>query len=109
MSDIQLTSEERRRFGALVAQLWSDDELASRYRDEPMAVLAEHGISSAEALPVPPAPVEEISDESLGLLGAVGGAFSTCGSASSFSCPGCTAGCVGSGNCCGTMPTMPAE
>lgn len=98
MSDIQLTAEERRSFGALVAQLWSDEELATRYRDEPVAVLAEYGISAREALPVPPAPVEEISDESLGLLGAVGAG--TCGSASSVSCPGCTASTVGSGNCC---------
>ncbi|BBA96107.1 hypothetical protein RVR_1258 [Actinacidiphila reveromycinica] len=108
MSDIQLTAEERRSFGALVAQLWSDEELATRYRDEPVAVLAEYGISAQEALPVPPAPVEEISDESLGLLGAVGG-LSTCGSASSFSCPGCTASTVGSGTCCGSQPTLPVS
>jgi|GEM_PF-4037248 hypothetical protein len=100
MSEVQLTSEERRRFGALVAQLWSDSELAARYAAEPLAVLAEHGIQAAEPLQVPDGPVEEIDDEALGLLSTVGGlAPSTCGSASSISCPGCTASTFGSGNC----------
>ena len=97
MSEIHLSQEERRSFGALVAQLWSDEELAARYQQEPLAVLAEHGISASQALPVPVAPVEEIGDEALTLAGGV--AFSTCGSVSSFSCPGCTASTAGSGNC----------
>lgn len=101
MSEVQLSSEERRRFGALVAQLWSDSDLASRYAAEPVAVLAEHGITSAVPLEVPAAPVEEIDDESLGLLSTVGGLLPTncCGTASSFSCPGCTASTFGCGNC----------
>lgn len=100
MSEIQLTLEERRSFGALVAQIWSDEELAARYQQEPLAVLAEHGITAAQALPVPAAPVEEISDEALTLAGVAGAALSgTCGSASSLSCPGCTASTVGTGNC----------
>ncbi|SDO78136.1 hypothetical protein [Actinacidiphila guanduensis] len=100
MSEVQLSSEERRRFGALVAQVWSDSDLAARYASEPLVVLAEHGIVSAEPLEVPAAPVEEIDDEALGLLSAVGGlAPACCGSASSVSCPGCTASTFGCGNC----------
>ena len=99
MSEVVLDAEERRRFGELVAQLWSDDELAARYAAEPMIVLAERGIPAAAPLPVPAAPVEDVDDEALVMIGAVGG-ISTCGTASSISCPGCTAGTVGTADNC---------
>jgi hypothetical protein len=90
MSEVRLTSEERRRFGALVADVWNDGDLAARYAAEPLAVLAERGIVSAEPLGVPAAPVEEIDDEALGLLSAVGGlAPACCSSATTIACIGC--------------------
>ncbi|WUH89875.1 hypothetical protein OG900_06920 [Streptomyces sp. NBC_00433] len=89
MSEVQLSSEERRRFGALVADVWSDGDLAARYAAEPLAVLAERGIASAEPLEVPAAPVEEIDDEALGLLSTVGGlAPPCCSSATTIACIG---------------------
>ena len=107
MSSTTLSLDDRRRFGALVAQAWSDPQVEARYRVEPHAVLAEHRINVAAGSPAPamPArPMDEIRDEDLVLVAAGDDAavvdFSTCGTASSFSCPGCTAATAGSGQTC---------
>src|SRR5262252_5686354 len=98
MSAATMSLEDRKRFGALVAQAWSDPRLEARYRIEPLAVLAEHriGLSAGAVAPaMPPRPMDELLEEDLVLVAAGDGeadlappdaSFSTCGSASSFSC-----------------------
>jgi hypothetical protein len=105
MSDTVLSLEDRKRFASLVAQVWSDPALEARYLAEPGPVLAEHGIRvTGTGYPeLPPMPVDVIRDEQLAFAAGLDlpaeSDFSTCGSASSFTCPGCTASTVGSGSC----------
>jgi putative thiazole/oxazole-modified microcin (TOMM)-like peptide len=84
-----IPAEHRTRFARLIADAWSDTEVADRYGQEPVAVLAEYGIvlddpTAAPALP--PAP-GDVAVEDLGV--SAGAAMATIGT---VSCPG---SCIG--------------
>ena len=85
-------AEHRTRFARLVADAWSDPELAERYHREPAAVLAQYDIVLGEQQGVPdlpPAP-DAIAVEDLST--AAGAAMATIGT---VSCPG---SCIGIGS-----------
>ena len=82
-------AEHRPRFARLIADAWSDPEVAARYHQEPTAVLAGYGITlddGAEPPELPPAP-GDVAVEDLGV--AAGAAMATIGT---VSCPG---SCIG--------------
>jgi len=58
-------------FSGLVAKVWNDDDLRQRYEAEPKAVLAEHGITLPEGVPlplIPPSPADATDGSSIGAL-----------------------------------------
>lgn len=84
-----IPAEHRARFARLIADAWSDPEVAARYGREPAAVLAEYGIvldgdSDAPELPAAPS---DVAVEDLGV--SAGAAMATIGT---VSCPG---SCIG--------------
>jgi putative thiazole/oxazole-modified microcin (TOMM)-like peptide len=84
-----IPAEHRPRFARLIADAWSDPEVAARYEREPAALLAEYGIvldSDREAPELPPAP-GDVAVEDLGV--SAGAAMATIGT---VSCPG---SCIG--------------
>ena len=84
-----IPAEHRTRFARLIADAWSDPEVAARYEREPVAVLAEYGIvldDPAGAPDLPPAP-GDVAVEDLGV--SAGAAMATIGT---VSCPG---SCIG--------------
>ena len=84
-----IPAEHRPRFARLIADAWSDPEVAARYEREPAAVLAEYGIvldAGSEAPELPPAP-GDVAVEDLGV--SAGAAMATIGT---VSCPG---SCIG--------------
>jgi putative thiazole/oxazole-modified microcin (TOMM)-like peptide len=87
-----IPAEHRTRFARLVADAWSDPDLAARYDRDAIAVLAQYGITLSESTEIPnlpPAP-GEIAVEDLG--SAAGAALATIGT---VSCPG---SCIGLGS-----------
>jgi hypothetical protein len=90
-------------FGRLVVNAWLDPILEERFRGNPAAVMEEFGIVvpagmklRADELMLPPKPAADVIEY---LQNSTGAKDSCLGSASSFSCPGCTAGTAGSGLC----------
>ena len=86
-----IPAQHRTRFARLVADAWSDPEVAARYDRDPTAVLAQYGITlgDLDGVPdLPPAP-GEVAVEDLG--SAAGAALATIGT---VSCPG---SCIGLG------------
>ncbi|MGN9910011.1 TIGR04351 family putative TOMM peptide [Phytohabitans sp. LJ34] len=84
-----IPAEHRPRFARLIADAWSDPEVAARYEREPAAVLAEYGIvldGDSDAPELPPAP-GDVAVEDLGV--SAGAAMATIGT---VSCPG---SCIG--------------
>jgi hypothetical protein len=89
-------------FGIIIMKIWTDPAFEKQFYEDPAGVMREHGIPippgtvlRADALMVPSRP-RGLDDEILGAERVQG---SCLGSASSFSCPGCTAGSAGSGLC----------
>ncbi|MDQ7904163.1 TIGR04351 family putative TOMM peptide [Phytohabitans sp. ZYX-F-186] len=84
-----IPAEHRARFARLIADAWSDPDVAARYEREPVAVLAEYGIvldGDSAAPELPPAP-GDVAVEDLGV--SAGAAMATIGT---VSCPG---SCIG--------------
>lgn len=84
-----IPAEHRTRFARLIADAWSDPDIAARYGSEPSAVLAEYGIVlelGTEAPHLPPAP-GDVAVEDLSM--SAGAAMATIGT---VSCPG---SCIG--------------
>jgi putative thiazole/oxazole-modified microcin (TOMM)-like peptide len=87
-----IPAEHRTRFARLIADAWSDPEVAARYGSDPVAVLAQYGIvldADAEAPVLPPAPGDVAVDD---LSVSAGAAMATIGT---VSCPG---SCIGFGS-----------
>jgi len=84
-----IPAEHRTRFARLIADAWSDPDIAARYDSEPLAVLAEYGIvlePGTEAPHLPTAP-GDVAVEDLSM--SAGAAMATIGT---VSCPG---SCIG--------------
>lgn len=96
-----LSENERRKFAGIVSKIWSDEEFAERWKNEPFAILAEHEIDYPEGFPPPLVPEKPAGDLSLESLEAIAagaeaeGTAGTAGTASSLSCPAGTAACMG--------------
>jgi hypothetical protein len=91
-------------FAKLVVRSWLDPEFDKVLRANPADVMRNNGIPvpqetkiSYEQLQIPARP--QLTDEQLMGNASTVSAISCAGSASSFSCPGCTASCFGSGGC----------
>lgn len=87
-----IAAEHRSRFARLVADAWSDPDLAARYDSDPTAVLAQYGITlrDGDVVPdLPPAPGDVAVED---LSTAAGAAMATIGT---VSCPG---SCIGFGS-----------
>ncbi len=100
-----LSLEDRKKFGALIAEAWDAPALQTRYSSEPEAVLAEYGIAipaDAEVPSLPDCPVDGMRDEELATV--YGGDVNTCGTYATLSCPEFTLGTFGTGNCTNGSP-----
>jgi len=87
-----IATQHRARFARLVADAWSEPDLAVRYDSDPTAVLALYGITLGEdeEIPnLPPAPGDVAVED---LSTAAGAAMATIGT---VSCPG---SCIGFGS-----------
>lgn len=86
-----IATEHRARFARLVADAWSDPDLAARYDTDATAVLAQYGIiltGTDETPDLPPAPGDVAVED---LSTAAGAAMATIGTVS------CPAACIGFG------------
>jgi hypothetical protein len=97
-----------KKLGAIVVKAWTDPQFANRLKQDPKAVLHEHGLMTPTGstvtllqntdklihLPIPPKPAGTLADEHLAQV-AGGGTDGTVGTASTLSCPASTAGTAG--------------
>ena len=110
------SQEYAKKYGQMMAKVWSDPAFKQRLMTDPRAVLQEQGIEVPAGLevrplqqsqqmiyfPIPAAPSGEISDEQLEQV-AGGSTASTAGSAGSVSTVcGFTVSTIGSAGCAGT-------
>lgn len=93
-------------FAKLVARAWADPEFDRQLRANPAQVMRDEGIDlpddlhiSPEQFFVPERPQGVAIEHLLGGQDVDMLSVSCAGSASSFSCPGCTASTFGSGGC----------
>jgi putative thiazole/oxazole-modified microcin (TOMM)-like peptide len=84
-----IPAEHRNQFARLVADAWSDPQIAAHYVEEPAAVLARYGIALPAGSPMPELPPAPGDVEVEELATAAGAAMATIGT---VSCPGACAG-----------------
>jgi hypothetical protein len=96
-------------YGKIVVKCWLDPEFKKEFMEHPAKVMRDSGIPVPESVVIkyddsmlPPKPAG-LTAEVLTGHNETGprmmDKISCAGSASSFSCPGCTAACAGSGGC----------